>query len=311
MLNDCKLTKISRWDLRGLENLKVLNLRFNAIEELPRGLFEFTPNLECISLPNNMIKDIDADLLDPLENLQFFDLTSNPMINVKYDAVHNEGNITLQQLKIEIKMLDPNEKHKAEMRKEILGLKKNFVALKELIDAVKEENVELKKENSELSEKIENLEMSHKEQKVEIEKLKVKPIVNDFSVIIKGKVIRVNKDLLTANSPVLRKLIQDNRHADQLELNDISEETFKHVLEYMETKQAPARSKTSIELYAACARFEIESLADFIAFPLIDKITLENANDIMKLAMKFKHLTLAGKAFEKLQTLFVYKEEKV
>lgn len=64
---NCKLTHISREDLRGYSTLKELYLRSNAIEQLPKGLFAHTPNLEIVSFYQNKIKEIDADILSLCE----------------------------------------------------------------------------------------------------------------------------------------------------------------------------------------------------------------------------------------------------
>lgn len=114
---NCNLTEITPESLRGFEKLKELWIDANNIETLPRGLFEHTPNLEVVSFNRNKIKEIDADILEPLKMLKYFSLTANVSISVKYDAIRGEGN--LSDIKEKIKMCDPIEILKAEMRKEL------------------------------------------------------------------------------------------------------------------------------------------------------------------------------------------------
>lgn len=289
MINGCNLPKVSREDFRGLNCLKVLNLRFNNIETLPRGLFAYTPKLECISFPNNKIREIDQDILDPLQFLTFFDLTGNAEINVKYDAVHNEGNVTLEQLREKIQKCDPNEKFKVEMRAKL--------------EAVNAEVTMLNEANIYLTTKCLKLERDLDKQTLEINKLKGKGD-KDFTVIINGKALRVDKKILAANSPVLAKMLNKNENVEQMELQDLSEETFKHILKYMSDKNPPSNAANQVELYAASARLEMKELMDLTAEALEKKIKLENANDIMKLAMKFGHEKLRRKAFSVLRMSF-------
>lgn len=63
-LGFCELTKITGEDLRGLDTLKTLLMEGNEIEQLPTGLFDYTPKLEFVCFERNKINDIDADILE-------------------------------------------------------------------------------------------------------------------------------------------------------------------------------------------------------------------------------------------------------
>jgi Leucine-rich repeat (LRR) protein len=334
-LYDCKITKITREDLCGLESLKNLFMGLNNIEQLPKGLFDFTPNLEIISFLNNKIKDIDADILDPLKDLKYFNLSNNASINVKYDSVENKGNVNLEKLKKAIKKCDPVKKFMVEINMEIETVKKEISELKKKIESVekenatvKEENVKIqkkmdsvekenvkinkeidsvKKENQSLKRKFGELETSYNELKNDFKRLKEmkeKQIICDFTVSINGKAFHVNKEILSANSPVLKKLIDENHDADHLELHDISEKTFEAILNFMYSKNPPNNATNLTELFAASARLQMKELMNMTAEILMKKVTPNNAADIIKLCQKYKHVELSKKAFNELKKNF-------
>jgi DNA repair exonuclease SbcCD ATPase subunit len=313
-LRVCKLTRISREDLRGLGSLKELLMEENNIEQLPKGLFEFTPKLEIVSFHGNKIKDIDADILDPLKNLKYFNLLDNATINVKYNSINNDGNVSLAELKEAIKKCDPVEKFKVEMKTEIEAVKKENAEQKQKIESVEKENVKLKKEidsvkeeNQSLKRNFAKLETSHNELKNDLKRLKEmkeKLVICDFTVIVNGKAFRVNKEILSANSPVLKRLIEENRDADNLELHDLTEETFETILSFMYSKIPPNNATNLTGLFAASGRLQMKELLDITARILMEKVDPDNAPDVIKLCKKYGHEELRKKAFIELKKSF-------
>jgi hypothetical protein len=114
----------------------------------------------------------------------------------------------------------------------------------------------------------------------------------------------VNKEILSVNSPVLKKLIEENRDADQLELHDLSEKTFEAILSFMYSKNPPNNATNLTELFAASARLQMKELKDMTAEILKGKVTPNNAADIIKLCQKYKHVELSKKAFNELKKNF-------
>jgi hypothetical protein len=279
----------------------------NNIKQLPKGLFKFTQNLEIVSFLNNKINDIDANILDPLANLRYFNLSNNTTINVKFDSVNNEGNVTLVELNEAIKKCDPIEKFKIEMKKEIEVVKKQNVEFKNKIDLVEKENAAVKEENARMKRNFAELEMSHNELKNEFKQLKEineKLIVCDFTVSINGKAFRVNKEILAANSPVLKKLIEENPDADHLDLRDITGKTFESILSFMYNKRPPNNATNLTELFAASARLQMKELMDKTSEILMEKVTPDNAAEIIILCQKFGHEELRKKACIELKKTF-------
>ena len=85
---DCKLKKIARRDLLGLENLKVLLLHRNKLKALSDDLFEDMPQLETIDFSGNKITRMSSKLFEPLnmEKLILADFNDNPSIDYCFDA---------------------------------------------------------------------------------------------------------------------------------------------------------------------------------------------------------------------------------
>jgi FtsZ-binding cell division protein ZapB len=323
-LFDCNLTKISREDLHGLGCLRELYLAFNSIEQLPKRLFEHTPNLEIISFWRNRIKEIDSDILDPLKKLKLFELRNNISINVVYSSIAGyRGTVTLAQLKAAIKeKCVPVENIIEEMRKEIDNLKKDIADLKKDVFDLKKNNGELKRENyalkkdvgelkkknnAALQRKFDELEASHSNLSAEFKKLKQlkeKQIVSDFIVSVNGKVFNVNKAVLAANSPLLKKLIDENRDVDHLELKDVSEKTFEEILSFMQTKKPPNNAANLVELFGASARLEMKELMNATANILKKKVTPANALEILNLCKKYPHEELGKKAFNEMKKIY-------
>jgi regulator of replication initiation timing len=294
-VTECNLSTISRDSLHGLGSLKELFLGFNSIEHLPKGLFEHTPNLEIVSFRSNRIKEINADILDPLLNLQYFNLSNNISISVKYSSYPSTpGNVTLAQLK-------------AEIRKKCTTVGSIIAEMKKEINTLKKDNAALNKDNAKLQRKFYELETSHNNLSEEFKKLKQmkeNQTVSDFTVSVNGKVFHVNKEVLAVNSPVLKKLIDENRDVDHLELKDVSEKTFEEILNFMHIKNPLKNATNLVELFAASGRLEMKELMDSTAEILMQKVTPGNALAIMNLCEKYGHEKLRKKAFDELKKTF-------
>lgn len=298
---NCQLPRIKRDDLKGLHNLQELYIIHNGIEYLPHGLFEPTPKLEKVSLAYNKISFIDKDILEPLEKLKTFNLLGNPAIDRCYEET---GFFTFAQLQedIESKCKTPDQMLKAmnAQKKSIEDMSNKIVELENEVGSIKTENGKLKEE-------IKNLKDTCDAQEKEITKSKrmeIENLVYDFTIKINGKKIRANKDMLIINSPVLAKLIEENGDANSLKLQDISKEMLVAILKFMMTKRPPSEEMNIVELYAASARFEITELMVITAAMLMDKITLENAPDVIKLGLQYGNREMQVKAFAELKKKF-------
>lgn len=78
-INDVGLSKLTRRDLIGLENLQELQLCSNNLTTLPNNLFADMRKLKKISLAQNQIDNISSQLFTPIiaNELTLVDLSGN------------------------------------------------------------------------------------------------------------------------------------------------------------------------------------------------------------------------------------------
>lgn len=73
-ITECNMEKIVAEDLKGFQNLRILNLSNNCLTHLPDDLFQFVPQLKQACFRGN---SIELPLLRPLLNPQRVDLAGN------------------------------------------------------------------------------------------------------------------------------------------------------------------------------------------------------------------------------------------
>lgn len=137
----------------------------------------------------------------------------------------------------------------------------------------------------------------------------------DFTIKILNHEFRVHKFLLAARSSVLADMIQKNPDAENLNLIDISVETFKQVLHFIyndELNHDKEEIISFINLFAAAGRLNIEVLKNIAAAHLLDEINSENALNILSLSNRYNHKILKNEAFafiKKTNTYMTFKSE--
>jgi len=105
----CSIRSITKRDLSGLPNLRMLWLLDNKLTSLPGNLFEDSTKLEFISFESNNISSIGGNLLEPLKALQSIDFENNATINMFYNATGEyQGSVTLDQMKKKIVQTAPS-----------------------------------------------------------------------------------------------------------------------------------------------------------------------------------------------------------
>ena len=102
-IEECGLKEISRRDLFGLENLKILLLDKNKLKALPDDLFQNMFNLEGIQFSNNDITRMSSKLFKPLnqEKLILADFKCNPSIDYCFKPADEDTS-----LKVLLKNID-------------------------------------------------------------------------------------------------------------------------------------------------------------------------------------------------------------
>jgi Leucine-rich repeat (LRR) protein len=75
--DDCYLTEIKNWNLKGAENLKDLSLKSGSIRTVEDDVFRHCKKLGKLSLKANRISTIERKAFRALENLKELDLSHN------------------------------------------------------------------------------------------------------------------------------------------------------------------------------------------------------------------------------------------
>lgn len=96
----CELDRITKEDLKGLNNLKHLALNGNKITRLPDNLFIDTPQIETLSFYGNRIKYIGRATFDPLTNLSYANFKLNTNIDICFKTFGN--GVTLETLRARV-----------------------------------------------------------------------------------------------------------------------------------------------------------------------------------------------------------------
>lgn len=277
-INKSKLSRISAIDLKGFDFLTGIFINNCEIEELPGDLFKHTPGLQYISFFSNRIKSIGKDLLKPLRSLKYFNLGKNKCINYCFSAN--------------------------------APLKGSLQELQERIDAMNENDIEkkleaLKNENQVLRARCDKLESHLKANpKYQLQLIKEEE-PKMFVLQVNETEFRVQMQTLQKHSKTIAKLINENPGLETLKLTDISEELVNEILNFMCIGNPPNEKIDPILLLAASCRLEVDVLSDFLAENLQEKVTPDNALDILILCNKYNmYEDLKMKAFVEFEKNF-------
>ncbi|CAG9810596.1 unnamed protein product [Chironomus riparius] len=96
---DCNLKEVHQEDLKPFPNLVELYLRFNDLEVLEEGLFDFNPDLHYIGLNYNKIVYIGPNVFDHLTKLRDLSLHSNLCISKEAKNSISEVKNVIQAIK--------------------------------------------------------------------------------------------------------------------------------------------------------------------------------------------------------------------
>jgi BTB/POZ domain len=128
----------------------------------------------------------------------------------------------------------------------------------------------------------------------------VNEAAKDLSIKIGAKKFRVHKAVLRSQSNVLAQLMDSNPEVDSLELTEISEGTFREILNFMYNSTAPSESANLIELFSASGRLNILPLMSNVAQLLLNRLDSKNALDIIVVGNKdcnFEELKMKAEQF--------------
>lgn len=134
----------------------------------------------------------------------------------------------------------------------------------------------------------------------------------DFKIIVAfSKDVRVNfmvhKFLFAARSPIFRKMLEDNPNLNELVLNDLSQESFKSILDFIYEDKIPKDKNLSKEIFKTAGFLKIEGLKLSSAEMLINDMSEKDLDSLMEyfdLGHKFECQKLKLRAFEEIQKNF-------
>lgn len=261
----CGLEEISKEDLSGFKELKVLKVKNNELTSLPENLFEENCQIKKISFRRNKLIRVGANILEPLIKLKSADFRDNLSIDYLFkgsggvmktaDHILKWSEKSLNRLEKKIKMTESN----------------NFPCSGGLND--------------------------------DIEKLISTDEFKDFKILINGTEFNVHKFLFIARSPVLKELMKQDPVADAITLEQIPEEIFKNILDFVYDNKFPSNDVV-LETYAAAAKLQIQELKDYTASRLIGLLNDDNALKILFMANEYKNEELKSIAFGHIRGFF-------
>jgi hypothetical protein len=276
---------LERKHFKGLQQLTYVTFVNCGLTTLSGDLFSDSKKIEYISFWKNKLERIDANILDGLEHLTYVSFRANTNINMRYSK--DDASTSLQALKNEI------------------ALKCNPEINAEAIKPLARENEALKAE-------IEVLNDQQKQDTFLSSKLQVifaDAAFKDFTINVGEASFRVHKPLFIARSSTLAEILRNNPEAEELNLQDIPEVSFRAIHDFIYTSKLP-ESVNNMEVFAAAVRLKIEDLKEVAAEHLLSHIDETNAYDVLVLGNKFAHDKLTEKAFEVIKTK-IFPERKL
>ncbi|KAG5669315.1 hypothetical protein PVAND_017203 [Polypedilum vanderplanki] len=286
---------VGKW--KNMTSFKITNC---GLKYIYNYIFKDMKQLQEISFANNKLEEIGPNILDGFEYIDLVDFSGNtkinkffkrqPMYQYNYSQYQYYGpslnlsdNQLLTDLKNEIKInCFPHYVSQSEYN--------------EMLNDLSMKNTKLEKEVSRLTELL-NIVLAN-------------PNFKNFKVNIGKTSFNIHKTIFASRSPVFAEMLENNPEATELNLEDISEKTFKVVYDFAYKEKLPTANEDNREIYAAAKRLKIEKLAKVAAEYLMANVTVENSFDLLVLSNKFDHEELRKKAFENIQTK-IFPERKL
>ncbi|KAL7013172.1 hypothetical protein ACKWTF_015232 [Chironomus riparius] len=226
----------------------------------------------------------------------------------------NEENQILQNENVNFNEQNRNFNHENQLlRNNEEGLNHEIQDLKDQQEQSAQEIIQHHQRNFELIQKIVDLEAEFEakiienQQNVENFCADINAFIQDdtnkdFQITIDDHEFPVHKFLLAARSPTLAELLKNNPEVENLNLVDISIETFEIILKFLYTDELPGDDETNfLHLFAAAGKLKIEKIKKFSAQKLLLKVEAENALELLNLSNKYGHDELKKAAYEEIK----------
>lgn len=127
--------------------------------------------------------------------------------------------------------------------------------------------------------------------------------LKDFVIKVDGTEIKVHKFILIARSKTFAEMIKNNPDADDIELTDISAESFKKIIKFIYTNKGPEDDLNLKEIFGAASKLKIKKLKEIAAIKLIETVNSKNSHEMLQLAIKFNNEELKKKIFDEIKKI--------
>ncbi|KAL7013146.1 hypothetical protein ACKWTF_015217 [Chironomus riparius] len=310
---DCTVANIPQGFTRHFPNLKALLIESTNLKNISRNdLIEYK-NLEKIIFRLNWIEYVPGDLLNDFKNLKYINIVDRNLKLVEPNILDGHDNLSCVHFGInqryDLYFSDFPSKHPIKPLTNIKNaLKEKFTKYasssgKKNSKAMQQRQLLIIRQQSE-SEPQQQKQVPNP-QKGMITKLLAfiqDESTKDFKIIINDREFPVHKFQLASRSPTLAELFKANPKVENLNLIDISVETFEIILKFLYTDELPGDDGANfLHLFTAVDKLKIVDLMEFTATKLIYEVNQKNALTMFKLSHTHGYEELKQKSFNEVK----------
>lgn len=281
---NCGLREITRYDLKGFENLEILDLPLNQLTLLPNDLFSNVPNLKNIRFYKNKIRYLSSKLFQPLtrKELKYVDFKGN-------DKIHSFYCCERRQFNYPFLMKYPGVFCMQESVATVAALKK---IIDENCDSphpvAPTKDFFLEK----MSKGFESMWTSGK--------------FSDFTVLVGSKKFNVHKNVLALSSSKFEKMFLDEsleNETDQMNIEDLNEKSVEDFLRFCYTGSI-RNDMNAVEVFSLASKLDVLELKTFTEDLLVTQINEINAFKVFCLGHAYNSDKLKRAAFKEVINMF-------
>ncbi|CAG9811148.1 unnamed protein product [Chironomus riparius] len=262
---DCTVANIPQGFTRHFPNLKALLIESTNLKNINRNDLTEYKNLEKIIFRLNWIEYVPGDLLNDFKNLKYINIVDRNLKLVEPNILDGHDNLSCVHFGI-------NQRY--DLYFSDFPSKHPIKPLTNIKNALKEKFTKYASSSGKKNSKA----MQQRQE------------------------FPVHKFLLAARSPTLDELFKANPKVENLNLIDISVETFEIILKFLYTDELPGDDGANfLHLFAATDKLKIEDLMEFAATKLIYEVNQKNALTMFKLSHKHGYEELKQKSFNEVK----------
>lgn len=131
--------------------------------------------------------------------------------------------------------------------------------------------------------------------------------LSDFTIKAGNKEFKVHKMLLAANSPVLRRMFQNNVQEtmeNKMTISDFNSRVVQDFLEFIYMAKVPENNETLTDLFAISAKYDVKHLKKHCEKKIRKNLNEENVGQALELAILFDCEMMIEEGFEFMEKMF-------